>query len=222
MVNLDKPITLEPRTVVGKKLNTIRSQGYVPAVIHNHGQESLHVMGTSTELASIYKEAGKHHPLQLKVGNQDFLALIKDAHYNPVKRSTEHYVFQAIRQDEKVEAEVPIHMEGEIPAEKAGLMVLRQLDHVEIEALPKDLPDQLAVDATRLVELHDKITVADLAVPEGVTILTESEHPIAMVVETKAQISEEETAEDDEATEGEETAEGDEAPEGAASEEKPE
>lgn len=206
MVNLDKPITLEPRTVIGKKLNTIRSQGYVPAVIHNHGQESLHVMAPATELAAIYKEAGKHHPLQLKVGSQDFLALIKDAHYNPVKRSTEHYVFQAIRRDEKVEAEVPIHMEGEIPAEKTGLMVLRQLDHVEIEALPRNLPDELVVDATKLVELHDKITVEDLQIPEGVTVLTEPDHPIAMVVETRAQISEEETAEG----EGEEAAEGEE------------
>ena len=124
MVNLDKTITLQDRTVVRKRLNSIRQDGMVPAVIHNHGQPSLHVMGPATELATIYKEAGKHHPLQLKVGDQDFLALIKDAHYNPVKRSIQHYVFQAIRQDETVEAEVPLHFEGDIPAEMAGLMVI--------------------------------------------------------------------------------------------------
>ncbi len=216
MVNLDKPIILEIRTTVGKKLNTLRSQGLVPAVIHNHGQESLHVMGPATELSGIYKEAGKHHPLQIKVGSQDFLALIKDAYYNPVNRSFEHYVFQAIRQNEKVEAEVPIRLDGDIPAERAGLMVLRQLDHVEVEALPKNLPNELVADATKLVELHDKITVEDLQVPEGVTILSEADHPIAMVVETKAQISEEETAEGEGA---EETAEGEgaEATEGGES-----
>jgi hypothetical protein len=91
----------------------------------------------------------------------------------------QHVVFQAIRQNETVEAEVPIRVEGDIPAEKVGLMTLHQLDTVEIEALPRNLPDELVVSAEKLVELHDKITVADLVVPDGVTILTELDHPIA-------------------------------------------
>jgi large subunit ribosomal protein L25 len=172
------------------------------------------------ELMKIYREAGKHHPLNLQVGSDKYLALIKDAHFNPVKHRLQHVVFQAISATEKTEAEIPIRLEGEIPAEKIGLMVLTQLDSVEVEALPKDLPDELVADATKLAELHDKIIVADLDVPEGVTVLTEAEHPIATVVETKAQISEE--AETPEGEVGEEGAEGEgetgTAPEGAEGE----
>lgn len=209
MSSIDDAIKLKEREVLGKGLNALRRGGLVPAVIHNHGDTSIHVMAPEKELTKIYKEAGKHHPLNLEVGSKKFLALIKDAHFNPVKHELQHIVFQAIRQNEKVEAEVPIRMEGEIPAEKIGLMVLTQLDEVEIEALPRNLPDELVVDATKLVELHSKITVADIQVPEGVTILTSPDHPIATVVETKAQISEEaETEETDELAEGEE-AEGD-------------
>lgn len=208
MVDLDRPIDLQERTVVGKGLGELRRDGLVPAVIHNHGQPSLHVMALETELGQVYKAAGKHHPVQLKVGSQDFLALIKDAHFNPVRRRLQHIVFQAIRQDEKVEAEVPIRLEGDIPAEKVGLMVLHQLDHVEIEALPKDLVDELVVDATKLIELGDKITVEDLVVPAGITILTEADHPIATVVETKAQISEEDEEAVEAAAELEEGVEG--------------
>lgn len=218
MVDLDAPVKLQERTVVRKGLNNLRSEGFVPAVIHNHGQPSVHVMGSELELGSIYKAAGKHHPLQLQIGSQKYLALIKDAHFNPAKRRLQHIVFQAINQNEKVEAEVPIHLEGEIPAEKVGLMILHQLDHVEIEALPKDLPDELKVDATKLVGLQDKVTVADLQVPEGVTVLTEPEHPIALVVETKAQISEEDEAA--EATEGEEAEESGETTDETKTEEK--
>lgn len=207
MVNLDEPVKLLERTIVRKGLNNLRTEGFVPAVIHNHGQPSVHVMGPELELGNIYRAAGKHHPLQLEIGSQKYLALIKDAHFNPAKRRLQHIVFQAINQNEKVEAEVPIHLDGEIPAEKVGLMILHQLDHVEVEALPRNLPDELKVDATKLVELHDKLTVADLQVPEGVTILTEPEHPIALVVETKAQISEEDEAAEA-AEEGEEGAEG--------------
>ena len=206
MSDIDTPVKLQPRDVVGKGLNNLRNNGEVPAVIHNHGQASLHVMGPEIELLKVYRAAGKHHPLNLEVGDAKFLALIKDAHFDPVKRKLQHIVFQAIKQDEKVEAEVPIRLEGEIPAEKVGLMILRQLDTVEIEALPKDLPDELVVNAEKLVELHDKITVEDLVIPAGVTVLTDAEHPIATVAESRAMAAEEEA--EPEIVEGEEGAEG--------------
>ena len=210
MSDVDAPLVLEQREILGKGLGSLRSDGKVPAVIHNFGAPSLHVMAPETELLRVYREAGKHHPLNLSVGGQKFLALIKDVHYNPVKRRMQHVVFQAIRQDEAVEAEVPIRLEGEIPAEKAGLIVLRQLDTIEVEALPKNLPDELVVDATKLVELHDKITVGDITVPAGVTILSEADHPIATVAEPKAVAAEEAAAEEvAEGEEGAEAAEGD-------------
>ncbi|HET9850496.1 MAG TPA: 50S ribosomal protein L25 [Candidatus Saccharimonadales bacterium] len=209
MPSVDDPVKLKEREILGKGLAKVRKEGLVPAVIHNHGQESVHVMAPETELTKIYLAAGKHHPLELHVGSKHFLALIKDAHFHPVKRRLQHVVFQAIRRDEKVEAEVPIRLDGEIPAEKIGLMILHQLDSVQVEALPQDLPDVLTVNAEALAELHDKITVADLKVPSGVTILTETDYPIATVVETKAQISEE--AEEGELTPEEAAAEAEKA-----------
>lgn len=202
-IDLNTPLELKKREVVGKKLAGLRSEGMVPAVIHNHGQDSLHVMGSQSQLEKIYAAAGKHHPLNLKAGNQEFLALIKDAHFNPVKRRLDHLVFQAIRQDEKVEAEVPIHIEGEIPAVRVGLEILHQLDHIEIEALPRDLIDEIRIDGARLAELGDKVTVADITVPSSVTILTDLDHPIAMVIEPRVQeiIEPEVTAEESEAGE---------------------
>lgn len=217
MTDLDTPLKLQERSALGKKLGEVRKQGMVPAVIHNHGQPSIHVMAPETELEKVYGAAGKHHPLNLVIGDQKYLVLIKDAPFHPVKRRLQHVVFQAIRRDEKVEAEIPVRIEGEIPAEKVGLMVLHQLDSVEVEALPTNLPDELTVDGSKLAELHDKLTVDDIVVPEGVTIITETEHPIATVVETRAQMAEEaaeaEAAEAEEG-EGEEagTGEGEETP----------
>src|SRR3982751_4716679 len=118
--DVDAPVKLEQRQQVGKGLNKMRHDGVVPAVIHNHGAESIHVMAPERELVKVYQAAGKHHPLNLEVGTDKYLALIKDAHFNPVKRRLQHIVFQAIKQNEKVEAEVPIRLEGEIPAEKVG------------------------------------------------------------------------------------------------------
>lgn len=222
-VNLDAPVKLAKRQIAGKGLQTLRQEGLVPAVIHNHGKDSVLVMGKELELHDIYRHAGKHHPLNLEVGDQKFLALIKDVHFHPAKRRLQHLVFQAIRQDEAVEAEVPIRLDGEIPAEKAGFTIFHQLDSLEVEALPKDLPDELVVDASVLAELGDKITVADIKLPAGVKLKDEEqlEHPIATVMETKAMISEEELAAEAEAAAAqaaEAAAEGEEAAEPAEGE----
>ncbi len=222
MGSLDEPLKLQERVIIGKRLAGLRHDGLVPAVIHNHGQPSILVAIGEREMQLVYREAGKHHPLNLTIGDQKFLALIKDVHMNPVKHRMQHVVFQAIRQDEKVEAEVPIHIEGDMPAERLGLVILHQLDTVEIEALPRNLPDQFVVDGAKLAELHDKIIVADLVVPEGVTILSDPERPIASVIETPAIMSEEAEeateGEEGEGTEGEDSAQGSEGGEQSAAE----
>jgi large subunit ribosomal protein L25 len=205
MSGQDIALSLKERKVMGKAVKQLRREGFVPAVIHDHGQPSKVVMVPSLEMQKIYQQAGKHHALNLNLGDEKLLALIKDVDFDPKKHQMRHVVFNAIKADEKVEAEVPLVLEGEIPAEKAGFMVITQLDHVEIEALPKDLIDEIKVDATVLAEIGDKITVADLKVPEGVVILTDAENPIAVVEETKEQISEEAEEEGAEGEEGEES-----------------
>jgi large subunit ribosomal protein L25 len=207
MADVDTPVKLKQREVLGKGLSSLRAQGEIPAVIHNHGAESIHVSAPEIDILRVYRLAGKHHPVNLEVGSDKYLALIKDAQFDPVKRRLQHVVFQAIRQNETVEAEVPIRIEGDAPAEKVGLIILHQLDAVEVEALPRNLPDELVVSAETLAELHDKITVADLKVPEGVTILTELEHPIATVAETRAQVAEEAAEEEAQGEDGETAAE---------------
>jgi large subunit ribosomal protein L25 len=206
---------VEERSVQGKQVKHLRNSGMIPAVIHDHGADSKIIMARALELQKVLQAAGKHHPVNIEFGKEKYMALIKDADFEPKKHQLRHVVFNAIKQDEKQKTEVPVHFveDAEIPAEKAGLIMIRQLDSIEIEALPKDLVDELTVDPSNLTEIGDKITVADIKVPSGVTIITELEHPIATVEETKAQISEE--AAEEQAAEGEETTEGGEAGEQA-------
>lgn len=188
-------VELQKREVIGKGLSKLRADGSVPAVIHNHGKASIHAMGDYPRLVKVYAQAGKHHPVELVIDGKKHLALIKDVDLEPRKQRMRHVVFQAIKQNEKTSAEIPVILDGEeIPAEKKGLLVLTQLDVVEVEALPKDLPDQLKVDATVLAEVGDKLTVADINVPAGVTILTDTEQSLAVVEMPKDQIAEADAA----------------------------
>lgn len=188
-------VALEERTTLGKGLQQLRREGAVPAVIHNHGKESIHVVGNFTELSKVYSQAGKHHPVEVKVGGKNHLALIKDVDVEPTKHRLRHIVFQAINRNETTTAEIPVVLsEGNIPAERAGLLVLTQLDVVEVEALPRDLPNQLLVDASPLTEAGDKLTLADIQVPKGVTVLGDPEQIIATVEMPKDQIAEADAA----------------------------
>jgi len=206
----DETITVElvKRETLGKGLAPLRADGKVPAVVHDHGKPSIHVTGDLSQLAKVYNRAGKHHPVELTVDGKHHLALIKDVDYEPAKHTMRHVVFQAIKQNEKVTAEVPVVLTGdEIPAERKSLLVLQQLDTIQIEALPKDLPDQLSADASTLAEVGDRLTVADIKAPAGVTILTEPEHSLAIVEMPKDQIAEADAAQASLAEDAEKTGE---------------
>jgi large subunit ribosomal protein L25 len=187
----DLVIDLQPRDITGKAVKQLRTQGLVPAVIHDHGKPSVHVSGVYLELVKAYRTAGKHHPVKLKAGEQQFTALIKGVDFDPKKQQLRHIVFNAVKANEKVTAEVPVRIklaEGNesTPAERAGLVVLHQLEAVEVEAVPSKLPDELPFDGEVLAAVGDHVTVADLIVPAGVSVKTDPAHPLATVFEPSA------------------------------------
>jgi large subunit ribosomal protein L25 len=208
-------LTLEPRDVTGKTVKHLRKDGQVPAVIHDHGKPSVIVQGAAAELLKVWRQAGKHHPVELKAGDQHFTALIKTAEFDPKKHQLRHIVFNAVDKNQKVDAEIPIrprYDEGNesSPAERNSLIVLSQLETVQVKAVPTKLPDFLEYNAEKLVEIGDHVTVADLIIPEGVEVETEAEHAVATVYEPSALAAADEAAageaepEDAEAVESEE------------------
>lgn len=184
-------LQLETRTVTGKAVKHLRSQGQIPAVIHDHGKPSLHVQGNGVAMLKVWRQAGKHHPVELKTDKESFVALIKDAEFDPRKHQLTHIVFNAVDKDQKVDAEIPVrprYEEGNesSPAERNSLIVLAQLETVQVKAIPTKLPEFFEYDAEKLVEIGDHVTVADLAIPDGVEMVTEPEHTIATVYEPSA------------------------------------
>ncbi|MFZ1323711.1 MAG: 50S ribosomal protein L25 [Candidatus Saccharimonadales bacterium] len=187
-------LKLSERKELGKAVKALRRDGYVPANIYERGKESIAVSAPFMEITKVYSAAGKHHPVELVVDGKKHLAMIKDVDFDPVKNTLRHVGFHAVKRNEKVEAEVPVKIEGEIPAEKISLMVLQNLDTALVEALPANLPDVLFVPGAKLAEDGDKVTVADIKVPEGVTMLTDPETMVADVQTPRDQIAEADAA----------------------------
>jgi large subunit ribosomal protein L25 len=184
-------LSVQAREVIGKQVRQLRRADVVPAVIHNHGKESVNVQADYNTIMKAYKAAGRHHPVELDADGKKYLAIIKTATFEPKKNRLTHVVFNAVNADQKVEAAIPVkpqYAEGNesTPAERASLIVLSNVDEVMVEAVPSKLPDVLYYDAEKLVAVGDSVTVADLIVPAGVEVKAEADHTIATVYEPSA------------------------------------
>ena len=100
-----------------------------------------------------------------------------------------HADFYIVAKDHKIEVDIPVEFIGVAPAEKLGGVIMRLMHEVRIEALPGKLPQHFVVDLAQLVALDSQITIADLAVVDGVRILAPLTEVIAGV--TSAQEEEE-------------------------------
>lgn len=184
-------LTVETRDLLGKQVKRLRKEGIVPGVIHDHGKASVHIQAEYQALHKTFTTAGRHHPVEVTAGGKKYTTIIKSMEYDPQYHSMSHVVFGAIKANEKVTAEIPVHpayAEGNesSPAERAGLIVLAQAPTVTVHALPKDLPDELHYDGEKLAAVGDQVTVADLQVPKGVELETEETHVLATVFEPSA------------------------------------
>ncbi len=163
-------LTLDERTVTGKKVATLRKQGLVPSVVYGSGVEPVTMQSPVVETTKVAHVAGKHSPVDLVIDGKKRLAIIKSIDIDPVKHVVRHIAFHAINRKDKIVTEVPIVLigVGESVAEKAGLVVLQAIEHLEIRALPANLPESLEMSISELATDDDKLTVADIVLPEGV------------------------------------------------------
>jgi large subunit ribosomal protein L25 len=162
----------EPRgsvgTVASKKT---RTSGFVPAVIygrHLGAPQNLQLNARDLVLA-LGKSAGEHILVDLEItGGAKTLALIQDVQHHPLKRHILHLDFHALRPDEKMHTSVPVICMGEASGVKNFGGVLEQLlRSIEVECLPKDLPESIIVDVTKL-EIGDAIHIKEIQLPQGV------------------------------------------------------
>jgi large subunit ribosomal protein L25 len=210
---MDKLIlTAEPRTERGKAAAKLRAKGIVPAVAYGRKQETEAVSIDARELTKAYHKAGGNKLVDLKIGDGKARSvLIHDVQTDVRTGALVHADLYLVRMDETLRAEVPLHFVGESTAVyQAEGTLMKNLEMIEVECLPKDLPESIEVDISVLDDFDKTITVADLAVPEGVKLHIEDTETLVAKVEPPR--SDEEMAELDAEL-------GDTVPEGARDEE---
>jgi large subunit ribosomal protein L25 len=181
------------RTIVGKRVNTLRREGLIPAIVYGGEGEAIPVELDAKEAIKVLNETSRSTLITLKVGKDDHRVLLRDIQYDVIKRIPIHVDFLRVEMDTAIRTTVPIDFVGEAPGvrEKGGVLVIG-LDELEIEALPADLPDKVTVDLEVLEEIDSMITVAEVFVGKGVEVLTEPEEVVAHIVYQEIEEIEEE------------------------------
>lgn len=214
---MELQISVDERAVSGKKTKRLRSAGIVPAVLFGKKAGSVSVQLDAKAFEALYREAGRTSIVRVSVnGGAPTSVVIKSVQRHPLTGRALHVDFFAPDLTQEMAADIPIQFRGEAPAvEATGGYLLTSLDHLKVKALPADLPHEIVVDISPLVDLEAAIHVSDLVVDEKVTVLNEPDEMVARVMPPRV---EEEPEIEVEAEEGEEGAEGEdgEAAEGAA------
>lgn len=177
-------LNVEKRTVLGKQVKKLRREGFLPANIYGKDLSSVAVQVKYADFEPVFKEVGETGLVDVILDGQKRPVLIKNLQMNYQTRTPLHADLYQVNLKEKVKSMVPLEITGAAKAveEKLGVL-LTPLSEVEVEALPEELPDNIEVDVTNLSNVDEQITVADLKVPQGVTVLTEAEQVVARITE---------------------------------------
>lgn len=173
----------EKRKVLGRKVKKLRREGVLPANIYGKKIKSLSIKFPVVDFEKVYKAAGETGIVEIAIGKQKKPVLISNVQLDPVTDKPLHVDFHQVDLKEKTTADVPIELIGESPAEKQGLgTVVQSINEIEVEALPKDLPDKFEIDLSKLTEVEQTVQVKDLVVDtKKVKILAEAEQIIVKV-----------------------------------------
>jgi large subunit ribosomal protein L25 len=211
-------IAVDARSASGKQTKRLRAAGIVPGVVFGKKAGSVPVQVDAKEFEAIYREAGRTSIIEIAVdGGAPTNVVIKSVQRNPLTGRALHVDFFAPDMTHEMTADVPLSFTGVAPGvELSGGFLLTALDSVRVRALPTNMPYEIAVDLSPLVDLDAAIYVRDLAVGESNAVLNELDELVAKVMPPRVEVEEEPEVE--EGLEGELPTEGEGEGEGETSE----
>lgn len=173
------------RNVKGKQVKSLRRQGQLPAVLYGHKFEPISISLDAHHSSLVIPHLSSSTIVTIDLDGEQYAALVREKQRDYIKNSLVHVDFQVVSLTEKIRAMVQIEIHGTAPAVKDfNAVIVTNLTHVEVEALPNDLPERVTVDISKLAQVGDTIYVRDLAFSDKVTLLTDTDEII--VVATSA------------------------------------
>ena len=180
------------RDVVGKQVKAMRRDGKLPAVIYGRHNEPI-IISLDAHTASLaLGRLSSSSLVTIDVDGTQYATLVREKQRDYIKNRLLHVDFLAVSLDEKITATVSLHFIGvSIAVKDFNAVLVHNLEELEVECLPGDLPEGIDVDISVLSKIGDGIRVRDVVVADKVRIL---ENPDTMVAVATAPKVEEEVA----------------------------
>ncbi len=181
-----------PRSQVQRaEVKKLRAAGRVPATIYGRQVEPQNLEVNYEELADLLHHSVSENLLvDLSVDSDaraKRLALVQEIQHHPLSGKVLHIDFHEVAVDEKVTVSVPVETVGEPVGVKVGGGTLEHvLFKLKVRCLPKDLPEQIAVDVSAM-EIGKSLHIGDLVAPAGVEILGDKSRTVVAVAAPRAE-----------------------------------
>ncbi len=137
------------RANLGKsEAKRLRAEGYVPCVLYG-GKEQVHFYAPMILFRElIYTDLA--HFVHLNIEGQEFEAILQEAQFHPVSETILHADFLQLFEGKHMKMKIPVHFEGNSPGVAKGGALIKKRRHLMVKALPKDFPDYITVDISKL------------------------------------------------------------------------
>lgn len=185
-------LEIAPREVLGKKTKRLRKAGIIPANITGHNEPSQAVQIDAVLFDRLRRAHHSTSVLTLKMPDATVqTALIRHVEHAPKSGKIIHVDFSRISLTERMTMKVPLNFVGESPAVKNdGGVLLHLVEALEVECLASDIVDNVDVDISSITEIDGMLHASDVTLPQGFTLITDPEEPIAKVASTRAEVAE--------------------------------
>ena len=173
-----------------KKPNALRASGFIPATVYGHGQSSESVQIFAKEFSKIPHKAYSHIN-ELELDGKKIPVLIRNVQKDPIRDNFLNIEFYRIEEDKKIKVKVPLNYLGHSSAVTAGGVLIVSLNEIEVQCLPKDIPDAIDVSLDDIKEIGQAIHARDLKVKETITLLVKGDEVLVHVEVPRTHVVEE-------------------------------
>lgn len=177
-------LSVKNRTAFGKKTGALRASGWIPAELYGRGIKNAHLSVSAKDFTKLERAGAGHGMVTLATEDgKKHPAIISDVARDHLSGHILALDFLQVRLDEKIRTRVPVEFMGEAPASKVGLVIVKVMNEMEVEALPHDLPKHITVSMESLAEVGSTIHVEDLKLPRGVKIIAADDAVVVTVAD---------------------------------------
>lgn len=186
-------LELEPRTLLGKKVQQLRRSGIIPVHLYGPGIESKALQCQAQTLIQVLSLAGGNTPVTVTVRGEpgSHLAFAREIQWDPKRDDLVHVDLLVAQADRPVSAQVPVVLTGESPGARSSRgTVIQQLRELAVEALPLEMPSQVEVDLGVLTEPDSVVRARDIVFSSKVTLLTDPDDVVVRIELPRAVVTE--------------------------------